>query len=130
MRLQIDMTSEVPIYKQIRDQIVYGAATGALVPGEQLPTVRQLAADIGVNPMTVNKAYSLLKAEGVIAIDRRHGAQVCAKDEANLLPTADFDRRAALLIAEAKAGGVPQARVQERLLELVSGVYASKEEKK
>ena len=130
VRLQIDMTSEVPIYKQIRDQIVYGAATGALSPGERLPTVRQLAADIGVNPMTVNKAYALLKSEGVIAVDRRHGAQVCEKDGANLLPSADFDRRAKLLIAEAKAGGVPQAQLEKRLLELTSSVYENKEASK
>lgn len=83
VRLQIDMTSEVPIYKQIRDQIVYGAATGALSPGERLPTVRQLAADIGVNPMTVNKAYALLKSEGVIAVDRRT-ARRCAKKTARI----------------------------------------------
>ena len=118
VRLQIDMTSEVPIYKQIRDQIVYGAATGALSPGERLPAVRQLAADIGVNPMTVNKAYALLKSQG------------CETDGANLLPSTDFDRRAKLLIAEAKAGGVPQAQLEKRLLELTSGVYENKEASK
>ena len=130
MRLTLDLTSGVPIYRQIRDAVVEGVAAGDLQPGEQLPTVRQLAADVGVNPMTVNKAYALLKAEGVIAVDRRHGAQVCEKDGANLLPSADFDRRAKLLIAEAKAGGVPQAQLEKRLLELTSGVYENKEASK
>ena len=130
VRLQIDMTSEVPIYKQIRDQIVYGAATGALSPGERLPAVRQLAADIGVNPMTVNKAYALLKSEGVIAVTAAT-ARRCAKKTARICcPRRDFDRRAKLLIAEAKAGGVPQAQLEKRLLELTSGVYENKEASK
>ncbi len=63
MILHIDMSGDTPIYQQIRDQIGYGVASGKLEIGERLPTVRQLAADIGVNPMTVNKAYNLLNPD-------------------------------------------------------------------
>lgn len=128
MRLNIDMTSDTPIYRQIRDQIFLGAVSGQLKPGEHLPTVRQLAADIGVNPMTVNKAYAMLKADGVVSIDRRHGAQICAGASGPGVPNSAFDRRAALLIAEAKAQGVPKETLQARLAEITQAIYETEGE--
>ncbi|WP_346912397.1 GntR family transcriptional regulator [Clostridium sp.] len=74
MILKIDFDSEIPIYIQIKNQVVEGIARGELEEGEELPSVRGLADDIGVNMHTVNKAYSLLKDEGYIKIDRRKGA--------------------------------------------------------
>lgn len=76
MILEIDSTSDVAIYKQIRDQIVVGIAQGKLAPNELLPSVRQLADEIGINMMTVSKAYTLLKDEGYIVTDRRKGTLV------------------------------------------------------
>lgn len=76
MVICIDEISEIPIYKQIRNQIVLGISDGRLQPGEQLPTVRALAEEIGINSMTVNKAYALLKQEGYIFTDRRNGARI------------------------------------------------------
>ena len=76
MVIEIRDGSEVPIYLQLRNQIVSGISAGALEPGEQLPTVRALAAELGVNAMTVSKAYQLLKQEGFIVSDRRSGARV------------------------------------------------------
>lgn len=128
MRLNIDMTSDTPIYRQIRDQIFLGAASGQLKPGEHLPTVRQLAADTGVNPMTVNKAYAMLKADGVVSIDRRHGAQICAVAGGSGVPNAAFDRQAALLIAEAKAQGVSKETLQARLAEITQAIYETEGE--
>jgi len=72
--LKIDFDSEIPIYIQIKNQVVEGIARGELEEGEELPSVRGLADDIGVNMHTVNKAYSLLKDDGYIKIDRRRGA--------------------------------------------------------
>ena len=60
MVIEIRDGSEVPIYLQLRNQIVSGISAGALEPGEQLPTVRALAAELGVNAMTVSKAYQML----------------------------------------------------------------------
>ena len=77
MIISLDMNSNIPIYVQLRNQIVKGIGKGELKVGENLPTVRQLANDAGINTMTVNKAYQILKAEGFIAIDRRKGAEVC-----------------------------------------------------
>lgn len=76
MIIELDMASSTPIYVQLRNQIVKGIGKGELKAGEKLPTVRQLASDAGVNTMTVNKAYQILKSEGFIRTDRRLGAFV------------------------------------------------------
>ena len=76
MLFKINFDSETPIYMQIRNQIIIGIGTGELASGEKLPTVRKMAADLGINMMTVNKAYGLLKSEGFIIADRRKGASV------------------------------------------------------
>ena len=79
MLLHLDFGSDIPIYQQIRDQIVVGIAGGQLRPGERLPTVRALAEESGVNTMTVSKAYQLLKQEGYLQTDRRSGTVVCPR---------------------------------------------------
>lgn len=76
MIIVINDSSDIPIYLQIRNQIVHGISDGQLRPGEQLPTVRALALEIGINTMTVSKAYQILKQEGYIHTDRRSGARV------------------------------------------------------
>ena len=83
--LKLDMASKVPIYMQIRNQIVLGIASGELAPGEKLPTIRALAEQSGVNMMTVNKAYGLLKQEGYITTDRRGGTVVSGSPGAGAL---------------------------------------------
>ena len=123
MILRIDMTSDIPIYQQIRNQIVFAVAKGELKPGDDLPTVRQLAQDIGVNPMTVNKAYALLKEEGIIIIDRRHGAQISAENNRGLVFTRDFDEQLELLLAEARMKGASKQEVTSHILSLIESVF-------
>ena len=79
MLIEVNFAGEVPIYLQIRDQIVIGIASGLLRAGEELPSVRRLAADIGVNLHTVNKAYALLRDERYVEMDRRSGARIASK---------------------------------------------------
>lgn len=79
MILQLDFSSDVPIYQQLRNQIVIGIGSGKLKSGDKLPTVRALAEESGINVMTVSKAYNLLKQEGYIVTDRRKGAVVAAQ---------------------------------------------------
>lgn len=76
MIIQLDMQSELPIYSQLVYQIIEGIASGELQLGEALPSVRNLAADIGVNLHTVNKAYTLLKQDGYIQVHRQKGVVV------------------------------------------------------
>ncbi len=79
MLLSIDFQSDVAIYIQLKQQIIEGIAKGSLKEGESLPSVRQLAQDIGINLHTVNKAYSLLKDDNFILMDRRKGAVINTK---------------------------------------------------
>ena len=76
MVIKIDFNSEEVIYIQLTNQIIMGIATSRLREGDPLPSVRQLAETIGINMHTVNKAYSLLRQEGFVSIDRRRGAVI------------------------------------------------------
>ena len=80
MVIEIDFISDEAIYVQLMNQIILGIATSRLQEGDPLPSVRQLADTIGINMHTVNKAYSLLRQEGFVTIDRRRGA-IIAVDE-------------------------------------------------
>lgn len=74
--IEIDFNSEEAIYLQLRNQIIRGIATSDLREGDSLPSVRQLAEEIGINMHTVNKAYTVLRQEGYLQVDRRRGAVV------------------------------------------------------
>jgi DNA-binding transcriptional regulator YhcF (GntR family) len=125
MILKIDMSSDIPIYQQIRNQIVFGVAKGDLKYGDSLPTVRQLATDLGVNPMTVNKAYSMLKAEGTIIIDRRHGAKINQINTEMIKFDDEFNQRTTLLISEASAKGVEKEELSKHFNKLINMVYGN-----
>ena len=119
MVISINEASEVPIYQQIRNQIVLGISDGRLKPGEQLPTVRALAGEIGINSMTVNKAYALLKQEGYIYTDRRNGAHVRKEfSEAKELSEKSKELLQQI-ISEAKICGM----TQEEFLKICENMY-------
>lgn len=108
MIIRIDDYSDVPIYQQIRNEIVNGISSGKLQEGEQLPTVRALALEMGINTMTVSKAYQLLKQEGYILTDRKKGAvvkQSIKKDgKINIANKSELKR----IISESKLSGVSE----------------------
>ena len=119
MMLELDFSNDVPIYLQIRNQVVMGIADGRLRAGEKLPTIRALANETGINMMTASKAYALLKQEGHIQADRRSGATVCGEvKRAGLVPP-KLKQSLKLLIAEAVLSGVPQ----EDFLQLCGQIY-------
>lgn len=124
MVLKIDMTGEIPIYIQLRNEIVKGIGRGELAPGENLPTVRQLASELGVNTMTVSKAYQLLRSEGFIETDRRKGAVVRPVQAAGEAAAAGYTKRLEdeleLLSAEAKLRGLKR----EDFLRLCEDAFA------
>lgn len=76
MKIQVDLTDHVPIYIQLMNQIKHMIATGELQPGDQLPTVRQLAADLRVNFNTVARAYRLLDEESIISTQHGRGTYI------------------------------------------------------
>ncbi|MDA3846942.1 MAG: GntR family transcriptional regulator [Vallitaleaceae bacterium] len=81
MFLEINLESEIPIYTQIRNEIIKGIALGQLVEGDGLPSVRQMAIDMGINMHTINKGYNFLKQEGFLSIHRRKGVVVNGPDK-------------------------------------------------
>ena len=76
MLVKIDFNSDEALYIQLRNQIILGIAMEELQEGDTLPSVRALAEDIGINMHTVNKAYSVLRQEGFLKLDRRKGAVI------------------------------------------------------
>lgn len=84
MLIEIDFNSDEAIYVQIQNQIIMGIATDTIREGDTLPSVRQMAEMAGINMHTVNKAYTMLKQEGFIQLDRRRGAVIALDiDKAN-----------------------------------------------
>lgn len=102
MILEIDSTAEVPIYQQLYDQIVLGIAKGQLQPGEQLPSVRQLAGELGINAMTISKAYNFLKEQGYLVTDRRKGTMVTLPPPYQATDLAPYQQQLSLILAEAR----------------------------
>ena len=110
MILNVDLASEVPIYQQLRDRIVEAIAEGVLTQGSPLPATRALAADFGINFHTVNKAYDLLRQQGLIRLNRGTGA-VVTPTAADPVFRTEWTARARTLLAEAIAKGLPAAEV-------------------
>jgi GntR family transcriptional regulator len=79
MEIQVDFESGVPIYMQLVDRIKQMVASGQLQPGQQLPTMRQLAADLRINFNTVGRAYTLLDQEGVISTQQGRGTFIASR---------------------------------------------------
>lgn len=120
MIINLNMNSDVPIYVQLRNEIVMGIGRGELKRGESLQTVRQMAADIGVNTMTVNKAYKILKDEGYIEIDRRHGAKVNPSINLSFEFKEKLESELELLVAESVLKGISK----EEFLNMFNSVFA------
>ena len=98
MILKIDFESEEALYVQLCNQIIMGIATEMLHEGDSLPSVRQLADEIGINMHTVNKAYAVLRREGFLRLDRRRGA-VIALDMDKIQELNEMKQNLALIIA-------------------------------
>lgn len=129
--LKLDMTSGTPIYVQLRNQIVMGIGRGELKTGDSLPTVRQMAEDIGVNMMTVTKAYTILKSEGYIEIDRRHGSKVNPTLDTDGEFREKLEDELALLIAESGVKGIHRSEFFEicsKVFDSMNGVNTTESE--
>ena len=77
MLISIDHHNGIPVFRQIIDQVKFHVVSGLLAPGDELPSTRALSGQLGLNPMTVSKAYSLLEAEGLV--ERRRGRPLTVK---------------------------------------------------
>lgn len=112
MYVEIDFSSEEAIYIQLRNQIIFGIATSQLQEGDNLPSVRELADNIGINMHTVNKAYTILKQDGYLKLDRRKGA-IIAIDVNKLKAIEELKENLRYILAEAICKNVTCSEIHE-----------------
>ena len=112
MLIKVDFDSDEAIYVQLCNQIIMGIAASVIREGDSLPSVRQLADMIGVNMHTVNKAYSVLKREGYISLDKRRGA-VIALDIDKLEQMEEMRRELQIVLARGICKDISSREVHE-----------------
>ena len=117
MIIEIDFNSEEALYMQLRNQIIMGIATAKYQEGDALPSIRVLADEIGINMHTVNKAYTVLKQEGFVKVDRRRGA-VIALNADKLRALKEIDKDLKVILAKAICKGISKEEVQEMVEEI------------
>lgn len=116
-RLQLDLHSGVPVYRQVIDQVRGGIASGMLVPGDQLPTVRQLAVDLAINPNTVIRAYRELELGGLLETHQGTGTFISIQKMKRA--DAERGRQLAQIVADcASRAGAAGFTVDELIEEL------------
>ena len=126
MIIKIDFESEEAIYIQLRNQIIMGIATDRIREGDSLPSVRQLAENIGINMHTVNNAYAVLKQEGYIKLDRRRGA-VIALDIDKLRSIEHLREELSVLLARSVCKNVSREEVHALVDEIYDYYTGSRE---
>ena len=117
MVIEIDFNSDEAIYVQLMNQIIMGIATSRLQEGDPLPSVRQLADTIGINMHTVNKAYSLLRQEGFVTIDRRRGA-IIAIDVDEMKALEEMKQNLMVALARGYCKNISRAEVHDLIDEI------------
>lgn len=129
MLIEVDFNSDEAIYVQLCNQIILGIATSVIHEGDSLPSVRQLANTIGVNMHTVNKAYSVLKQEGYISLDKRRGA-VIALDIDKIEQMEEMRRELRIVLARGCCKNISRGEVHELVDEIFDeyGRYMEREE--
>ena len=119
-RFRLDLASGVPVYRQIIDQVTAGMAAGALKPGDQLPTVRQVAVDLAINPNTVVRGYRELEIRGLLETQQGTGTfisrQKVKSDQAERQRR--LDQLVSEFVARAGAGGFTVRDLVEQLRDL------------
>lgn len=118
MIIEVDFNSDEALYLQLRNQIILGIAAERIQEGDALPSVRQLADDIGINMHTVNKAYTVLKQEGFVKVDRRKGA-VIALDIDKLRSLEEMNDELRVILAKGICKGISR----EEVYRVVDEVY-------
>ncbi|WP_455714807.1 GntR family transcriptional regulator [Anaerosporobacter sp.] len=112
MIVRIDFNSEEAIYIQLRNQIILGIASSEFKEGDNLPSVRELAENIGINMHTVNKAYTILKQEGYLKLDRRKGAVISVEADKRKAML-DMMNALQVVLAEAYCKNITKEEVHE-----------------
>jgi GntR family transcriptional regulator len=119
-RFQLDLHSGVPVYRQIIDQVRGGMASGSLAAGDQLPTVRQLAVDLAINPNTVVRAYRELELGGLLETHQGTGTFISAQKIKR--SDAERERQLAQIVADCVARAGAAGFTVEDLVEQLRGL--------
>ena len=117
MYIEIDFNSDEALYLQLRNQIILGIATAQFQEGDSLPSVRQLADSIGINMHTVNKAYTVLKQEGYVKVDRRKGA-VIAVDVNRIQALEELKSALQVILAKSRCKNISREEVHQLIDEI------------
>ncbi len=124
MMIKIDFNSDEAIYMQLRNQIILGIAMNEFQEGDSLPSVRTLADSIGINMHTVNKAYSVLRQEGFVKVDRRKGA--CISIDIDKLEAIEELRQSlSVLLAKAYCKQISREEIHELVDQIYSEMFAA-----
>ncbi len=119
--ISIDLSSTVPIVEQLRAEIRHAIASGQLAPGDPLPTVRQLADDLGINLNTVARAYRLLESDGLVSSIRGRGSIVRSAQEAPAIAEQSLKQRIGqsirALVADARLAGLDRRELEALFIE-------------
>ncbi len=121
MIIRIDFNSKEPLYSQLSNQIKYGIARGYLKPGEDLPSVRSLASELGINLHTVLKAYNMLRGEGIILINRSRGVKVSEEVLANR--GTDYEAILKNKISKLVSDGICNGIQKEEFMQMVQETF-------
>ena len=117
MIIEIDFNSDEALYLQLLNQIIMGIATAQFQEGDSLPSVRQLADTIGINMHTVNKAYTVLKQEGYVKVDRRKGA-VIAIDGDRMRTLEELKKELQVILAKSSCKNISKDEIHELIEEI------------
>ncbi len=120
MIIKIDFNSDEALYLQVRNQIILGIATSQFQEGQQLPSVRQLADTIGINMHTVNKAYTVLKQEGYVKVDRRRGV-VIAVDTDRAETLRELRAELSVILAKSSCKNISREEIHAMIDEIYEG---------
>lgn len=129
MLIQIEPQSDIPIYEQVTRQIIEGIAKGDLKAGDALPSVRNLAADLGVNMHTVNKSYHELEAKGILTIRPKSGAIIRAVEERELTPEQlkQIEKNLKPVVAEGMVLGATVDQIEHMMKKVFADLQVSVE---
>lgn len=118
MLIEMDFNSDEALYLQLCNQIIMGIATAQFQEGDALPSVRQLADSIGINMHTVNKAYTVLRQEGYVKVDRRRGA-VIAVDADKMRTLEQIKKELQMILARSSCKNISK----EEIIGLIDEIY-------
>lgn len=122
MFITIDLDSDEPLFQQIHDRIIDGITSGQISNGQKLDSVRRVAAEFDINPATVQKAYDLLKVDGIISTESRSGSVVRIATEPTKLQLEQLHRELTRTLSRARIQGVAESEIEKQVAAILASI--------